>query len=57
MVYTHVSKGVKYYLHRKKRGKGYFYYFGKKKKAGACALPSGYKVMASKTGLPYLKKK
>jgi hypothetical protein len=57
------SKGVTYYLHANvrtlKSGKEQkLFYFAKTVKAGALdAVPAGYVVMESKTGLPVLKKK
>ena len=58
------SKGVTYYLHANKRklksGKEQtLFYFAKEvKKTGSLdAVPAGYMVVESKTGLPVLKKK
>jgi hypothetical protein len=58
------SKGTTYYLHATTRklesGKEqHLYYFSKTVKAGAAldAIPDGYMVTESKTGLPVLKKK
>ncbi len=58
------SKGVMYYLHASTRqlasGKEQkLFYFSKEVKAGASldAVPAGYQVVESKTGLPVLKKK
>ncbi len=57
------SKGVTYYLHANTRmlksGKEQkLYYFAKTVKDGALdAVPAGYQVVESKTGLPVLKKK
>jgi hypothetical protein len=56
------SKGVTYYLHTKKSvtksGKTrQLFYFSKEQKDGTMdAVPSGYKVVEMKTGLPVLKK-
>ena len=56
------SKGVTYYLHTKismtKSGKKrQLFYFSKEQKDGTLdAVPSGYKVVEMKTGLPVLKK-
>ncbi|MFH1240091.1 MAG: hypothetical protein V1672_02645 [Candidatus Diapherotrites archaeon] len=57
MVYEHMnSKGIKYFLH-KKRGKGTLYYFSKDPKM-AVNLPPGYDVIEHPTTkLPLLKKK
>ncbi len=57
------SKGQTYFLHATTRvlksgQKQHLYYFAKVQKAGALdAIPAGYKVTESKTGLPVLKKK
>jgi len=58
------SKGTTYYLHATTRelesGKQqHLYYFAKTVKAGAAldAIPDGYMVTESKTGLPVLKRK
>jgi hypothetical protein len=57
------SKGQIYFLHATTRvlksGKQqHLYYFAKTQKKGALdAIPMGYKVAESKTGLPVLKKK
>jgi hypothetical protein len=57
------SKGQTYFLHATTRvlksGKQqHLYYFAKTQKKGALdAIPMGYKVAESKTGLPVLKKK
>jgi hypothetical protein len=57
------SKGMTYYLHASTRtlksGKqGHLYFFSKTVKAGALdAVPTGYTVVESKTGLPVLKRK
>jgi hypothetical protein len=57
------SKGQTYFLHATTRvlksGKEqHLYYFAKTQKAGVLnALPQGYVVTESKTGLPVLKKK
>jgi hypothetical protein len=58
------SKGVTYYLHantrKLKSGKEQkLFYFAKAVKAGSSldAVPAGYQVVESKTGLPVLKKK
>jgi hypothetical protein len=57
------SKGVTYILHGKDRisstgKKSTLYFFAKEKKAGALdALPNGYKVFETATGLLVLKKK
>ena len=64
MAFSTKSKktGETYYLHSKDvtlRGgrKQTIYYFARQEKAGACELPSGYKVVEnSRTGLPMLKK-
>ena len=56
------SKGVTYYLHTKKSttstGKERtLFYFSKEVKEGTLdAVPTGYKVVEMKTGLPVLKK-
>jgi hypothetical protein len=56
------SKGQTYYLHSTTRvlksgKKQSLYYFAKTQKAGALdAVPSGFKVTESRTGLPVLKK-
>lgn len=56
------SKGTKYYLHATTRvtkgGKEQkLYFFAKEIKSGALdAIPAGYHVSESKTGLPVLKK-
>lgn len=56
------SKGVTYYLHASTRmlksGKEQkLYYFAKTVKDGSLdAVPAGYQVVESKTGLPVLKK-
>jgi hypothetical protein len=57
------SKGQTYILHATTRvlksgKKQHLYYFAKTQKAGALdAVPQGYVVAESKTGLPVLKKK
>jgi len=57
------SKGTTYYLHVTTRdlksGKQqHLYYFAKTVKTGALdAVPEGYEVAESKTGLPVLKRK
>jgi hypothetical protein len=57
------SKGQTYFLHATTRvlksgKKQHLYYFSKTVKAGALdAVPQGYAVTESKTGLPVLKKK
>jgi hypothetical protein len=57
------SKGTTYYLHASTRilkdgKKGYLYFFAKTVKDGALdAVPEGYMVTESKTGLPVLKRK
>lgn len=57
------SKGQTYYLHATTRNlsggrKQQLYYFAKTQKAGALdAIPAGFQVTESKTGLPVLKKK
>lgn len=57
------SKGTTYYLHASTRmlksGKEqHLYFFAKTVKAGALnAIPAGYVVAESKTGLPVLKRK
>lgn len=56
------SKGTTYILHGRSRvtssGKTQtLYFFAKEKKAGALdAVPAGYKVAETKTGLPVLKR-
>ena len=64
MAYSHTnSKGKTYYLHATKRklksGKeSSLYFFAKEVKAGALdAVPEGYQVVESKTGLLALKRK
>jgi len=64
MAYSHVnSKGQTYYLHANKieRSSGKvttLYYFSREQKEGKTldAVPTGYKVIEMKTGLPALKK-
>lgn len=63
MAYTHTnSKGNTYILHGRdrvsKEGKTYtLHYFAKEEKEGALdAVPAGYVVSETKTGLPVLKK-
>ena len=63
MAYKHTnSKGVTYFLHAKTRTlkdgkKSSLYYFAKEVKTGALdAVPAGYKVMETETGLLVLKK-
>jgi hypothetical protein len=63
MAYKHTnSKGVTYFLHAKtrqlKNGKtSSLYYFAKEVKDGALnAVPAGYKVVETDTGLLVLKK-
>jgi hypothetical protein len=63
MAYTHTnSKGKSYILHGRDRvskaGDTYtLYYFAKEEKEGALdAVPAGYMVAETKTGLPVLKK-
>lgn len=64
MAYSHVnSKGQTYYLHanKVKRSSGKvttLYYFSREMKADKAldAVPTGYKVVEMKTGLPALKK-
>ena len=57
------SKGQTYYLHATTRvlksGKNqHLYYFAKTQKSGSLdAVPAGFQVIESKTGLPVLKKK
>lgn len=57
------SKGQTYYLHATTRvlksgKKQHLYYFAKTQKSGALdAVPAGFQVTESKTGLPVLKKK
>jgi hypothetical protein len=57
------SKGQTYYLHATTRNlksgkKQQLYYFAKTQKAGALdAVPAGFTVTESRTGLPVLKKK
>ena len=57
------SKGQTYYLHATTRvlksGKNqHLYYFAKTQKSGSLdAVPAGFQVVESKTGLPVLKKK
>ena len=57
------SKGQTYYLHATTRvlksgKKQSLYYFAKTQKAGALdAVPAGFQVSESRTGLPVLKKK
>ena len=57
------SKGQTYFLHATTRvlksgKKQSLYYFAKTQKAGSLdAVPAGFKVSESKTGLPVLKKK
>ncbi len=56
------SKGMTYYLHgrtstTKSGATRTLYFFSKEVKAGALdAVPAGYKVAETKTGLPVLKK-
>jgi hypothetical protein len=56
------SKGVTYYLHTiirdlKSGKKQQLFYFSKEIKAGALdAVPAGYTVIETKTGLPVMKK-
>ncbi len=56
------SKGVTYYLHTKKSttksgAVRTLFYFSKEQKSDTLdAVPSGYKVVEMKTGLPVLKK-
>jgi hypothetical protein len=56
------SKGQTYYLHATTRvlksgKKQHLYYFAKTQKSGVLdAIPAGFKVAESKTGLPVLKK-
>jgi hypothetical protein len=64
MAFTHKnSKGVTYILHGKTRvtstgKKATLYFFAKEKKEGALdALPAGYQVVETATGLLVLKKK
>jgi hypothetical protein len=64
MAYSHTnSKGKTYYLHAAKRqlksGKeSKLYYFAKEVKEGALeAVPEGYQVVESKSGLLALKRK
>ncbi len=63
MAYKHTNtKGVSYYLHAKTRelkdGKtSSLYYFAKEVKEGALdAVPAGYKVVETATGMLVLKK-
>jgi len=63
MAYSHTnSKGVTYYLHSRSRvtstGKTQtLYFFAKEVKQGALdAVPAGYKVAETKTGLLVLKR-
>jgi hypothetical protein len=63
MAYTYTnSKGTKYILHGRNRttssGKTTtLYFFAKEEKEGALdAVPAGYTVAETKTGLPVLKK-
>ncbi len=63
MAYTHTnSKGTTYILHGRNRvsstGKtSTLYFFAKEEKEGALdAVPAGYVVAETKTGLPVLKK-
>ncbi len=57
------SKGTTYFLHATTRDlksgkKQHLYFFAKTVKAGALdAVPDGYTVTESKTGLPVLKRK
>jgi hypothetical protein len=57
------SKGVTYYLHTiirdlKSGKKQQLFYFAKEVKAGALdAVPAGYEVVETKTGLPVMKRK
>ena len=64
MAFTHKnSKGVTYILHGRTRvtstgKKATLYFFAKEKKEGALdALPAGYQVVETGTGLLVLKKK
>jgi len=64
MAFTHKnSKGVTYILHGRTRvtstgKKATLYFFAKEKKEGALdALPAGYQVVETATGLLVLKKK
>ena len=64
MAYKHTnSKGVTYYLHAKTRelkdgGTSKLYYFAKEVKDGALdAVPEGYQVSETSTGMLVLKKK
>jgi len=64
MAFTHKnSKGVTYILHGRTRvtstgKKATLYFFSKEKKEGALdALPAGYQVVETGTGLLVLKKK
>ncbi|OGO26261.1 MAG: hypothetical protein A2136_09365 [Chloroflexi bacterium RBG_16_54_11] len=64
MAYSYKNtKGQTYYLHATTRvlksgAKQSLYYFAKTQKSGALdAVPAGFMVTESKTGLPVLKKK
>jgi hypothetical protein len=61
MEYTN-SKGVKYYLHKKMVVIGRnkievpVHFFRKVRMEGFCALPIGYKIRETPSGLPVVKK-
>ncbi len=62
MGYKHTnSKGQTYFLHAKERklksgGTSYLYYFSKDEKGALEAVPKGYKVVETGTGMLVLKK-
>jgi hypothetical protein len=51
------SKGQKFYLHVKERGRIRVFYFSKESFEAISFMPSGFSVVENKkTGMPYLKK-
>lgn len=56
-IYTN-KQGKKFWLHVKKRGKGYLYFFSKDPTGAINNLPKGFTVTENKTtGMPYIKRK